>query len=186
MIACGKAPGRIVGGGPVTKNSIPWQVGLVSSIGTRPWCGGTLISNEHVLTAAHCVDGRLLSSISVLVGEHRTDDNFFTIIPLLAINNHPDYNARVNKFDNDYSILTLATPVEFSARIAPACLPSDVTRDFVGELATVSGWGKLSYRGYMSYVPNVLHEVDVTVQSNAWCKYVYGSSSITRLVVKMQ
>ena len=70
------------------------------------------------------------SSISVLVGEPRTDDSSYTHVPLSAINDHPDYNC--NNYDNDYSILTLAS-------IAPACFPSDVNKDFVGELATVSG-----------------------------------------------
>ena len=152
----------------------------MSSSGSRPWCGGTLISNQHVLTAAHCTAGSSPSSISVLVGEHRTDDSSYTRVPLSAINDHPDYNG--NNYDNDYSILTLATPVEFSASIAPACLPSDVNKDFVGELATVSGWGTLSSGGNQ---PTVLNEVDVTVQSNAQCQSSYGSS-ITRWEVKMQ
>merc|ERR1719516_179601 len=76
---------RIVGGVETETNEYPWQVGLVSSSGSRPWCGGTLISNQHVLTAAHCTAGSSASSISVLVGEHRIDDNSFTRVPLSAI-----------------------------------------------------------------------------------------------------
>jgi len=168
---------RIVGGVETETNEYPWQVGLVSSSGSRPWCGGTLISNQHVLTAAHCTAGSSPSSISVLVGEHRTDDSSYTRVPLSAINDHPDYNG--NNYDNDYSILTLATPVEFSASIAPACLPSDVNKDFVGELATVSGWGTLSSGGNQ---PTVLNEVDVTVQSNAQCQSSYGSSITSNML----
>ena len=174
---------RIVGGLETGPNKYPWQVGLVSSIGTKPWCGGTLISNQHVLTAAHCTASRASSPsrISVLVGEHRIDDSSYNRVPLSAINDHPDYTG-VPNHDNDYSILTLAKPVQFSASIAPACLPSDVNKDFVGELATVSGWGKLSSEGNH---PTVLNEVDVVVQSNAQCRNAYGSS-ITWYEVKMQ
>jgi len=167
---------RIVGGVETEENEYPWQVGLVSASGSRPWCGGTLISDRHVLTAAHCTAGSSPSSISVLVGEHRTDDSTFTRVPLSAITDHPDYNS--GTLDNDYSILTLAEPVEFSAAIAPACLPS-TNSDFAGVLATVSGWGTLSSGGNQ---PTVLNEVDVTVQSNAECNSAYGSGITDNMI----
>merc|ERR1719402_410 len=167
---------RIVGGVETEENEYPWQVGLVSASGSRPWCGGTLISDRHVLTAAHCTAGSSPSSISVLVGEHRTDDSTFTRVPLSAITDHPDYNS--GTMDNDYSILTLAEPVVFSATIAPACLPS-TNSDFAGVLATVSGWGTLSSGGNQ---PTVLNEVDVTVQSNAECNSAYGSGITDNMI----
>merc|ERR1719394_2220332 len=57
---------RIVGGQETEVNEYPWQVGLVSSSGRSPWCGGSLISNKHILTAAHCTAGGSTSSIRVL------------------------------------------------------------------------------------------------------------------------
>merc|ERR1719423_238846 len=124
---------RIVGGVETETNEYPWQVALVSSGGSRPFCGGTLISCSHVLTAAHGTAGSSASSISVLVGEHRIDDNSFTRVSLSKITDHPDYND--NTLDNDYSILTLAQPVKFSTTVAPACLPADNSKDFAGEMA---------------------------------------------------
>merc|ERR1712241_284857 len=53
----GAANGRIVGGQETEEHEYPWQVGLVSRNGRTPWCGGTLISSTHVLTAAHCTEG---------------------------------------------------------------------------------------------------------------------------------
>merc|ERR1719379_1856807 len=167
---------RIVGGVETETNEYPWQVALVSSGGSRPFCGGTLISCSHVLTAARCTAGSSASSISVLVGEHRIDDNSFTRVSVSKITDHPDYND--NTLDNDYSILTLAQPVKFSTTVAPACLPADNSKDFAGEMATVSGWGTLSSGGNQ---PTVLNEVDVTVQSNAQCQTAYGSSTTSQL-----
>lgn len=48
---------RIVGGENAGVNEFPWTVGLYTHHGCRgqPVCGGTLISSQHVLTAAHCI-----------------------------------------------------------------------------------------------------------------------------------
>lgn len=49
---------RVVGGNYASRNEFPYQVGLSLEVGGLMfWCGGSLISVEHVLTAAHCVEG---------------------------------------------------------------------------------------------------------------------------------
>jgi len=166
---------RIVGGQETEVNEYPWQVGLVSAGGRQPWCGGTLISDRHVLTAAHCTAamGSDPSRIAVIVGEHRIDDNQFTRIGVSAILDDPLYNTQNMRYD--FSILTLSQPVVLSASVSPACLPSDLAQSWAGQLATVSGWGTLSSGGNQ---PSTLQEVDVTVQTNAQCAQVYGSSYI--------
>ena len=166
---------RIVGGQETEVNEYPWQVGLVSAGGRQPWCGGTLISDRHVLTAAHCTAamGSDPSRIAVIVGEHRIDDNQFTRIGVSAILDDPLYNTQNMRYD--FSILTLSQPVSLSATVSPACLPSDRAQTWAGQVATVSGWGTLSSGGNQ---PATLQEVDVTVQTNAQCAQVYGSSYI--------
>merc|ERR1719219_2359146 len=92
--SCGLAntADRIVGGEETEAHEYPWQVGLVSKKGSHPWCGGTLISSQHVLTAAHCTAGESSKSIAVLVGEHSINDDSFTRVKISAITDHPDYN----------------------------------------------------------------------------------------------
>jgi len=160
---------RIVGGQETEVNEYPWQVGLVSSSGTRPWCGGTLISDRHVMTAAHCTAGSSASSIKVLLGEHYTNDGQYNRVALSAITDHPGYNS--NNMDNDFSILTLAEPVTLSGSIRPACLPWDTSKTYAGEKVTVTGWGTLTSGGNQ---PTSLQEVDVTVTTNAVCNQAYG------------
>jgi len=176
---CGVAntANRIVGGEETEAHEYPWQVGLVSASGSHPWCGGTLISSQHVLTAAHCTDGSSPSSIAVLLGEHKIDDSSFTRVAISAITDHPGYSA--STLDSDFSILTLAEPVTFSSSVSPACLPASTSQDYAGQVATVSGWGTLSSGGNQ---PTVLNDVDVTVQTNQACNEAYGNQITSNMI----
>merc|ERR1719458_1084879 len=107
----GAANGRIVGGQETEQHEYPWQVGLVSRNGRSPFCGGTLISSTHVLTAAHCTQTDA-SSIAVILGEHNIADSEFNRVNVAEIINHPEYNSGTT--DNDYAILRLASPVTFT------------------------------------------------------------------------
>merc|ERR1711881_625572 len=165
----GAANGRIVGGQETEEHEYPWQVGLVSRNGRTPWCGGTLISSTHVLTAAHCTQTSA-SSIRVLLGEHSIADSDFNRVDVAEIINHPNYNSQTT--DNGYAILRLSSPVAFTNEVSPACLPADLSATYAGVLATVTGWGTLSSGGNQ---PTALQEVDVTVTTNAVCNQAYGS-----------
>lgn len=142
----------------------------MSRNGRTPWCGGTLISSTHVLTAAHCTDGAAASNIRVLLGEHNIADSVFNRVDVAEIINHPDYDSRTT--DNDYAILRLSQAVTFTNEVAPACLPADTGATYAGVLATVTGWGTLSSGGNQ---PTALQEVDVTVTTNTECNNAYGS-----------
>ena len=108
------------------------------------------------------------------MGEHRIDDNSFTRKSLSKITDHPQYSS--STLDNDFSILTLSSPVSISTTVSPACLPGDTSKLYDGSKATVSGWGTTSSGGNQ---PTTLREVEVTVQSNQVCSQAYGNS-ITR------
>lgn len=153
-------------------NEYPWQVGLINPGGRTPFCGGSLISARHVLTAAHCTAGRTAANTKVLVGEHVITDSDKTVVSLASITNDPNYNS--NTLQHDFAILTLSKPVTLSDKVRPVCLPADLTNTFVGAKATVSGWGTTTYRGSR---PSVLMDVDVTVNNNTYCAKKYSDIS---------
>merc|ERR1712226_344231 len=165
----GGATGRIVGGEETEQHEYPWQVGLVTPNGRTPWCGGTLISSTHVLTAAHCLDDDWQKDIRVILGEHNIADSDFNRVDVAEIMIHPKYRKWTT--NNDYGIIRLANPVNFTNEVSPACLPADLSAKYVGVLATATGWGTLSSGGNQ---PTALHGVDVTVMTNKECDEANG------------
>ncbi|XP_057380414.1 serine protease filzig-like [Daphnia carinata] len=172
---CGVRPmapeARIVGGRRSDYGRWPWQVLIREStwfgIFSKNKCGGVLISDRHVLTAAHCQPG-FLGSLLVVLGEFDLTGHSEPNTPMeknvKRVVVHRDYVERT--FENDLAILELDSPVEFKPYIVPICLPSTSDGDFVGKKAEVTGWGKLSHNGP---TPGVLYEVDVPIISNPEC-----------------
>merc|ERR1739848_160592 len=167
---------RIVGGTVTEVNEYPWQVGLVGSGGSRPFCGGSVIGDRWVLTAAHCTGS---SSIQVLLGEHDTSSSNDNVVRknVVRVIDHPSYDR--STLDYDFSLLQLDSAIDFASNehIRPVCLPSDDSNTYAGQQATVTGWGTTSSGGSTS---STLREVVVQVLSNTECTNKgYTTSDIT-------
>ena len=168
----GRKDQKIVGGQTASSNEYPWQVGLLSSSGSLPFCGGSLISPTEVLTAAHCTSGQSPASIAVSLGEHDISDFQAVTASVCQIIDHPKYNFP----DYDFSILQLCSPVAMDSSVSPVCLPGDISQTYSGQVATVTGWGTLSSGGAR---PDTLMEVNVTVITNQVCDANYDTISVT-------
>jgi len=161
---CGQANrvSKIVGGVKTEANEYPWQVGLISSSSDKtPFCGGSLISNREILTAAHCTGNGIRW---VVLGEHNLNvADGEQRVQVCSTINHPNYNS--NTQQNDFAILRLCNPVTFTKTISPACLPSS-SKNYDNVQAVVSGWGTQSEGGSQ---PSSLMEVNVNTMTNAQC-----------------
>merc|ERR1712211_15010 len=158
---------RIVGGVETEVNEWPWQAGMVWSGSSSVFCGATVISDEWILTASHCVDGTNPAEIQVLLGEYDywdSGESSMTRMDISEIIMHADYDS--NTVDQDFALLKMARKLDWSANenIRPACLPSAGAGDYDQWMSTVTGWGTTSSGGSTS---NVLLEVDVKVISNS-------------------
>ncbi|KAK3875359.1 hypothetical protein Pcinc_019769 [Petrolisthes cinctipes] len=157
---------RIVGGVEAAPHSWPHQVALF--IDGMYFCGGSLISSEWVLTAAHCMDGA--GSVEVVMGAHDITANEPEQVSMTSTDFtvHENYNSFTIK--NDISVIRLPSPVSFDANINAVSLPSsDPT---VGTIVTPSGWGRDSDNALG--ITDKLRQVDVPTLGTAECDAVYG------------
>ncbi|KAH1022856.1 venom protease [Dendroctonus ponderosae] len=155
---------RIVGGKPTQENEFPWMARL--SYFNRFYCGGMLINDRYVLTAAHCVKGFMWFMIKVTLGEHDRCNDTKRPESRFVLRAVAGAFSFLN-FDNDIALLRLNDRVPITQHIKPVCLPKKKDEVYVGEVATAAGWGTLKEDGKPSCV---LQEVDVPVLSNEDCR----------------
>ena len=144
---------RIVGGKETQFGDWPWQVLVKEStllgLFTKDKCGGVLISDRHVLTAAHCQPG-FLASLMVELGEYdRTGNSEFMATMQRKVKRvvvHKDYKAPT--FENDIAILELEKEIQRQPHIVPICMPESLDMVFEGKKGIVTGWGRLKYGNY--------------------------------------
>jgi len=164
----------IVNGETATPHEFPWMVALMNL--RKQFCGGSLIDETHILTAAHCVSRMSkydVQKLRVRLGDHNIRDRDRTSVEkhVKRIIRHKQFSFSTLHYD--VAILTLASPVEYSTNIQPISLASG-SQSYVNIIMTVTGWGTIKEGGYQ---PAELMKADVKVWSNGDCKRSYGRSA---------
>ncbi|XP_030648452.1 coagulation factor IXb [Chanos chanos] len=166
---------RIVGGNEATPGEVPWQVALINKKTGAVFCGGSLLSEYWVITAAHCLVEDKIGPFSVRAGEHNvlTSEGTESNHDVAEYHMHPRYDAKRNPYNHDIALLRLQTPVALSEYALPICLgPGDFTEKLLKSArnSLVSGWGRLRFGGRESAT---LQKVEVPFVDRTACK---GSS----------
>ncbi|KAF4524045.1 hypothetical protein B566_EDAN018121 [Ephemera danica] len=153
---------RIVGGNVTKPNEFPWVVALQRR--NKFYCGATLISKRHLITAAHCMQGFNIKEITAYLGVHsRSRLQNAVSAGIKSVKIYPKFD--IFSFNNDIAI------IELDRHLA----------DYSGQNAVVSGWGRIGERNITSIE---LRKVSVPVMSLSDCRKTdYGASRITENMI---
>lgn len=158
--------GLVVGGSDTTIEQHPHQISMTNFGSHR--CGGSILTQRKIVTAAHCVRGVMIEYVLIRVGStFRTSGG--TLIPLSRIIEHEAYNVPTY-LHNDVGLMFLSTPLTFGPTVQPINLPEMNQIIPGGTPATVSGWGNLEYGGE---TPDVLQVVTMETVDLEVCREAY-------------
>lgn len=180
---------RVVGGTPAALGAWPWMAAIFfGGVFSFVSCGGVLINEQFILTAAHCVVDKAtglkkneadytvrLGDLDIGVDTDKATPQDFKVVQLIP---HAEYNPTLIK--NDIAIMKLEKPVaQFTDLIRPICLPtipSMVSNQFEGTTPFIAGWGTVEFRGESS---NILRQVALKVTPKATCQSAFDRFKVT-------
>ncbi|XP_063814468.1 mitochondrial coenzyme A diphosphatase NUDT8 isoform X2 [Pseudophryne corroboree] len=185
--SCGKRPlvesygsMRIVGGVDAQPGAWPWLVSIQipTRTGHRHSCGGTLLSEVWVMTAAHCFKAmqRYVDKWKIVVGGFQLSElsSEVQIRSVKSYVQHEEYNPRIEA--NDIAMIELNSPVKFDDYAQPACLPRATLNITFLHPCYISGWGVMAENSVET--ADVLQEAKVNLIGLQKCnssKWYHGS-----------
>ncbi|XP_050348330.1 trypsin CFT-1-like [Nymphalis io] len=162
---------RIVGGSLTTINQYPFAAAVLKLFGAnfRQVCGGTIINNRSVLSAAHCFFREPTNAFRVRVGSSFASSGG-SIHSVSRIINHPNYNDLTK--NNDISLLRVSQAFPIGNIVKVGRIPSSNSGVADGQAVWAIGWGMTSFGGSPS---EQLRHVQIWTVNQNTCRSAYGS-----------
>lgn len=147
----------------------PWLAAIQTRAKTGPICSGSLITESHILSAAHCIhrfNSRDVARMQIRIGfskrSNRNDtfNDYYVLRNASKIIFHKRFHEQ-NKMDNNIALIKLDEPVEFDGHIAPIGVFKGMTGFDVGNCSGAeAGWVKYGNRKVTGISPGVIHYVE--------------------------
>ncbi|KAM4636465.1 trypsin-like [Discoglossus pictus] len=162
---------KIVGGSTCTKNSVPYIVSLNAGY---HFCGGSLINNLWVVSAAHCYK----ANVQVRLGEHNivVSEGTEQFISSAKVIRHKSYNSRT--LDNDIMLIKLSSAANLNAYVQAVALPSGCAS--AGTKCLISGWGNTLSSG--TNYPDLLQCLTAPILTTAECSGAYPGEITANMI----
>jgi len=156
---------RIVNGQNSVEGQFPWQVSM-QQFG-RHFCGASLVANNFVMCAAHCV--QRVTGITANLGaiDYHNPEQSISVSVWTA---HPQYNSRT--LDYDFSVAKLSSDATLTANVGLIALAASATNMDYSGMASTSGWGYTTQ--IQQSTPNDMQFTDIPLVSQADCQAVWG------------
>ena len=177
---------KVAGGQTAVHGSQPWtaSIRVRGNLRSFHWCGAVLITDRHILTAAHCVEDYPKDVYAIRVGDWDQDveDIGEQEFSIQAVNFHPEFNIGAY-LNNDIAVVTIklnnGRGVQFSDKVVPACLPEPSATYNPGMECSISGWGSLGQNsgGYSRRLQS--SRVPILPTTECMKKHVYGPDKLT-------
>ncbi|KAK6636058.1 hypothetical protein RUM43_009714 [Polyplax serrata] len=159
----------IVGGNDTDISEVPYQVAVAD--GAEVFCGGAILTENYVISAAHCWRDTDKTNIFVRAGSS-DEKKGGTLVKVNKFLRHPNWNKKI--VDYDVAILALDTPLTFSKNIQPI----DIVRSEPSPraIAKASGWGLLQEDGLPA---KTLQSVELPIVDRETCRKLNKRFTIT-------
>ncbi|XP_074864380.1 chymotrypsin-like protease CTRL-1 isoform X2 [Carettochelys insculpta] len=168
---------RIVNGENAVPGSWPWQVSLQTSSGAH-FCGGSLINENWVVTAAHC-EVRAGSHF-VILGEYDRSSGAepIQVKSITKAITHPYWNPQT--LSDDITLVKLASPAQLGPRVSPVCLASASESLPAGLTCVTTGWGRTSSSTNNGALQ--LQQVALPLVTVSQCQQYWGSRITSSMI----
>ena len=170
----------------VSSAQVPWMTSLGGFKTKENWdhqCGGSLVTEKHILTAAHCIDltkNEYINGPQMRLGTADMSDASKGLLRnIVEFRQHPKYISTRAYFDVAIAVANI--PIDFTDFIRPVSLPMQPIDDenaFEDELVTLSGWGLEV--GEQQYKPRTSFKlVTIAVNSKEYCEEeIFGEEAL--------
>ncbi|XP_023241457.1 anionic trypsin-2-like [Centruroides sculpturatus] len=174
---------RMIGGFPAADRFDQMRFVAEIHIRGKQSCLASVITDRHLLTAAHCLyDEPDLCDIILIIGDFdisTTDELTHEVRFIEYLKLHPKFDEK--RANNDIAVIGIDPPVHLGKDIKAAVLPPLDAKLPIGTMCTIWGWQDYPWTGYRNDAKYILHRVDIPLLPKKRCRKNYSFVNKTKL-----